>query len=199
MGADYVFAFCPAFDERIHFRNGAIKTGYCKAFTLHIQYEVLTHNCQAYKADICLCHLFLLLLLTIIVILYGYYPTWYWLQLPYFVFWSVVLVLSIGWLTSSLRVFIKDINELVGVILQFGFWLTPIFWSIEMVPERYQFIVKLNPMFYIIDGYRNTFINQVWFWEQGSETLYFLATTAVLFVTGSVVFKRLRPHFGDVL
>jgi len=144
-------------------------------------------------------HLFLVIILVLIFILNGYYPTWYWLQLPYYIFWTVILVLGIGWLTSSLRVFVKDINDLIGVVLQFGFWLTPIFWSIERIPEAYQFIIKLNPMYYIIDGYRNTLINHVWFWEEGDATLYFLITTIAFFVLGAIVFRRLRPHFGDVL
>ena len=144
-------------------------------------------------------HFVLIGLLILIFILNGYYPTIYWLQLPYYIFCTIILVLSLGWLTSSLKVFIKDIGEIIGVVIQFGFWLTPIFWSLDKIPEQYHYIIKLNPMYYIIDGYRNTFIDQVWFWETYKVTPYFLITTGILFVVGAVVFKRLRPHFGDVL
>ncbi len=144
-------------------------------------------------------HFGLIVLLICSFLFYGFKPSIYWLQLPYFIICSIILILGISWLTSALRVFIKDIGELIGVILQIGFWFTPIFWSIDLVPQKYQYIIKLNPMFYIIDGYRDTFINHVWFWEQYRVTPYFLLTTTILFLLGAIVFKRLRPHFADVL
>lgn len=72
-------------------------------------------------------HLVLVVLLIIVFLLSGFMPTIYWLQIPYYILCIVVLALGLGWLTSSLRVFIKDIGEIIGVIIQFGFWLTPIF------------------------------------------------------------------------
>jgi len=146
-----------------------------------------------------LIHLGLVIFLIFVFLAYGFTPTFYWLQLPYFILCSFVLVLGISWLTASIRVFVKDVGNFVGVLLQIGFWATPIFWELSMVPEKYQWIIKLNPAFYIINGYRDTFINQMWFWETYKATPYFLVTTAFFFVVGAIVFKRLRPHFGDVL
>lgn len=144
-------------------------------------------------------HIFLVILIMIIFIAYGYYPTLYWLQLPYFIFLSVILILGLGWLTSSLRVFIKDVGEVVAIVLQFGFWMTPIFWSLHSLPEKYQSILKLNPMVYIVEGFRDSLINQIWFWEKPYDTGIFLLSSSTLLIVGAVVFKRLRPHFGDVL
>lgn len=144
-------------------------------------------------------HLVLFALLIFAFLLYGKTPSIYWLQSPYFIACSGLFILGFSWLTSALRVFIKDVGNFVGVILQIGFWATPIFWSLDLVPEKYQYIIKLNPMAYIINGYRDTFVNHVWFWEKGEVALYFWGTTAILLVVGIIVFKRLRPHFGDVL
>ena len=144
-------------------------------------------------------HVIFVFILLMILMLYGFSPSIYWIQIPYYVACAVMLTLGLGWLTSSLRVFIKDIGEIIGVIIQFGFWLTPIFWSIDIVPERYHFMIKLNPMFYIIEGFRSAFIYHTWFWENASLTLYFLCVTTAVFVSGAIMFKRLRPHFGDVL
>ncbi|PHS36191.1 MAG: teichoic acid ABC transporter permease [Sulfurovum sp.] len=144
-------------------------------------------------------HLGLVFILMIIFFLYGFKPSIYWLQLPYYTFILSLFLLGIGWLISSLRVFILDVGNAIAVLIQFGFWFTPIFWSISLVPEKYLFYIKLNPMFYIIQGYRDTFINHVWFWEHPVHTLYFLAITLFFFVFGALVFKRLRPHFGDVI
>lgn len=144
-------------------------------------------------------HIVLIIFLLLVFLLYGFSPTIYWLQLPYFVLCSIILVLGISWLTSALRVFIKDVGSFIGVLLQIGFWGTPIFWSIDVVPQKYLYILKLNPMFYIVEGYRDTLINKEWFWESYKITPYFLFTTFALLVIGAIVFKRLRPHFGDVL
>ena len=126
-------------------------------------------------------------------------PSIYWLQAPYFIACTVFLVLGISWLTSAFRVFIKDVGNFITVIIQIGFWATPIFWSRDLVPEKYEYIIEFNPMAYIINGYRDTFINHVWFWENGAVTFYFWGIVAIILVVGIIVFKRLRPHFGDVL
>ena len=143
-------------------------------------------------------HGIFILIMIGVLLLHGYYPTLYWIQLPFYILCLSMLLSGLGWLTSSLRVFTKDISELVGVILQIGFWVSPIFWSLSAIPEKYVWILKLNPMVYIIEGYRNTFINKVWFWESNELALYFI-TSVVILTLGIVVFKRLRPHFSDVL
>ncbi len=144
-------------------------------------------------------HLGLVLFLMAACLLYGMTPTLFWLQLPYYIFCSIFLVLGISWITSSLRVFVKDIGNIMAVIIQIGFWATPIFWNIDMVPKPYQWLVQLNPAYYIVEGFRNIFIKQVWFWQMPTVTLYFLAMSTLFFIVGAMVFKRLRPHFGDVL
>ena len=144
-------------------------------------------------------HLFFVVVLFIMFLAYGYKPSLYNLQVVYYLFSTIVLVLGISWITSSLIIFLKDIGQIVGVILQFGFWLTPIFWSFEMIPEKYHFIFKLNPAYYIVEGYRNTFINHIWIWELPNLTVYFWVETMVIFVIGALLFRRLRPHFADVL
>lgn len=144
-------------------------------------------------------HFILLFILLTIFMIYGYYPTVYWIQIPYYTLCITLLVTGLGWLISALRVFIKDIGEIIGVLIQFGFWLTPIFWNIDILPVKYQTIIKLNPMFYVVDGYRGALIHKEWFWENYILTSYFLAFSGITIIVGAVIFKRLRPHFGDVL
>ena len=60
-------------------------------------------------------------------------------------------------------------------------------------------LLKLNPLVYIVDGYRDCYINGVWFWEHGLYTLYFWVVTILLGLFSSRVFKKLRVHFSDVL
>lgn len=144
-------------------------------------------------------HLILLSLVIFIVILSGYYPDLYWLQIPFYVFCSIMLLLGLGWLISAIRVFVKDIGEVVGLIVQFGFWFTPVFWSPDKVPERFRFILDLNPMAYIIQGFRDSLINKVWFWDHGIATIIFIIMLSFVLFLGALAFKRLTPHFGDVI
>jgi ABC-type polysaccharide/polyol phosphate export permease len=144
-------------------------------------------------------HLFFIGVLFVMFAVYGYVPNIYNLQVLYYLFATIVFLMGLSWITSSLVIFLKDIGQLVNMVLQFGFWLTPIFWSIKILPEKYQFIMKLNPIFYLIEGYRNSFIYKVWFWEHYILTLYFWSVTLVIIILGTVLFRKLRPHFADVL
>lgn len=144
-------------------------------------------------------HVALVMFIACAFFLYGFKPTIYWLQLPYYMLCAIVLILGISWLTSSIRVFVKDVANIVAVVLQIGFWATPIFWNIQIVPEKYRYLIELNPFYYITEGYRNTFIHHIWFWENMNLTAYFMIISSLIFILGAVVFKRLRVHFGDVL
>lgn len=146
-----------------------------------------------------LIHLVLAVFLLLAFVLHGFSPSLYWLQLPYYMGCAVAMLLGLSWLTSAVRVFVKDIGNLISVLIQVGFWATPIFWQIGLVPEKYQWIIKLNPAYYIINGYRDSLINQQWFWQDMSLTLYFLGLCLFSLGFGALLFKRLRPHFGDVL
>lgn len=144
-------------------------------------------------------HIGLVLFLIFMFLLYGFQPSIYWLQLPYFIFCSIVLVLGISWFTSSVRVFVKDMSNIMAVVIQIGFWATPIFWNSDTISIKYQWVLKLNPAYYIVEGFRDTFIKHIWFWEMQNSTIYFLSIATLFLIFGAIVFKRLRPHFGDVL
>jgi ABC-type polysaccharide/polyol phosphate export permease len=67
------------------------------------------------------------------------------------------------------------------------------------MPEGVQRALKLNPMFYIVQGYRDSFIYFVPFWNHWEMTLYFWGVALFVFALGATIFLRLRPHFADVL
>lgn len=95
--------------------------------------------------------------------------------------------------------FVKDVSNIISVLLQIGFWCTPIFWNSEMLGDRAQIFIKMNPLYYVINGYRETFFGQTWFWHHYNLTIYYFVIVFFFIILGSVVFRRLRPHFGDVL
>ena len=108
-------------------------------------------------------------------------------------------MLGLAWIFSSVSVFIQDTVQVVQVITRLGFWFTPIFWKIDLVPRKLQFWLEINPVYYLIKGYRNSLIYGIGFWETPGWTIAYWSITAVVFVAGAVIFQRLRPHFADVL
>jgi lipopolysaccharide transport system permease protein/teichoic acid transport system permease protein len=128
----------------------------------------------------------------------GYPPGLYTLQIFYYLFAMSALLLGLGWMTSSTSIFVKDVSDVVAIVVQFGFWLTPIFWNISMIPEKYRWIIELNPMYYIVSGYRDSIVSHIPFWEKGS-TIYFWVFTLVVLFLGISVYRRLRPHFAEVI
>lgn len=120
-------------------------------------------------------------------------------QIFYYYFASLCLLLSIIRISSSIVVFFPDLSHIIATILQILYWGTPIFWSKDHLPERLQWILKINPFAYIVDGFRDSLINHIFFWDKPTETIIFWAITICLGLLSSLVFKSLRPHFADVL
>jgi ABC-type polysaccharide/polyol phosphate export permease len=131
--------------------------------------------------------------------LQGYAPSLYSFQVIYYLAAMLCLLLGLGWITSATSLFIEDVRNLVGVFIQFGFWFTPIVWNIRVVSPRFRWIVSLNPACYLVNGYRDSLIYRVPFWQKPQETLYFWSLTLALLLLGGIVFRRLKPHFGEVL
>ncbi|MDD1505885.1 ABC transporter permease, partial [Lysinibacillus sp. CNPSo 3705] len=94
-------------------------------------------------------HVFFITFLFFMFYIYGYSFNIYNLQFLYYLFATIILVTGLSYLTASLVVFLKDIGQLVNMLLQFCFWMTPIFWSLDILPQKYLFLIKLNPIYYI--------------------------------------------------
>ncbi|WP_281890079.1 ABC transporter permease [Paenibacillus sp. YYML68] len=144
-------------------------------------------------------HFFFITLLFIMFYLYGFDFSWYNIQVFYYTISTIILLLGLSWISSSLIIFLKDIGQFVNMLLQFFFWLTPIFWGLDMLPDKYVFFFKLNPVYYLVEGYRDSFIHKIWFWEHTALTPYFWFITSVFLILGYNLYKKLRPHFADVL
>ena len=145
-------------------------------------------------------HMFFILLLLLVMALFGYYPNWAFLQIFYYLFCSICLVLSLGYITSTVAVFFRDMGQFVQVTLQAGMWLTPILWSFSTIEDHwFSPIFKLNPMFYIVEGYRTALLDGIWFWQRGWVTVYFWVLIIGLTLLANRLFKKMRPHFADVL
>lgn len=146
-------------------------------------------------------HLFFALVLIIVAILYGCYPTVYTIQILYYSFCLFMLVLGISYTTCAVVVFFRDLTQIINIVLQVGMWATPILWNITMISDNPTLttIIKLNPLVYVVNGYRAALCEKEWFFADFYSTMYFWIFTVVIFGIGALIFKRLKTHFADVL
>lgn len=147
-------------------------------------------------------HFFFVLLMVVIFLGMGYMPTVYLLQIPYYLVALWVLAAGMEFITSAIVVFFKDLSQVVTIFLQVLIWITPIMWQDTQMLSNHPVIarvIQLNPMYYIVRGYRDAMIYHRWFWEDPAMTLYFWIVAVVLLILGSSIFNRLKPHFADVI
>lgn len=143
-------------------------------------------------------HLILLAVVFIITALSFQTISIYNFQLLYYDFAAVMLLLGIGSMTAPLVAISKDFGRFLDTILVFLFWMTPIFWSADNL-GMYDWIIKLNPFHYIVQGYRDSFFYEIGFWEQPVYTFYFWILVFVFFLLGNYLHKRMKPIFLDTL
>ncbi|MDE5589283.1 MAG: ABC transporter permease [Acetatifactor sp.] len=144
-------------------------------------------------------HVFFVVILLIVAAVYGYYPTVYTLQIIYYSACLFIFVLALCYTTCSVVVFFRDLAQIINIVLQIGMWATPILWNIDSLGGGWIIVLKLNPLVYIVNGYRSAICEREWFFQDFFSTMYFWIVTVVLFGVGAALFKRLKIHFADVL
>ena len=148
-----------------------------------------------------LVHIFFVVVVILIYLFMGYPPTWYTLQLFYYSLCLFILVLALTYLTSSVVVFFRDLSQIIAIALQVGIWATPIMWAFEDLGLGGTIvkIFQLNPVYYVVQGFRDCLITHVGFWEHPILTLYYWAFTLIVFFLGTKLFRKLQIHFADIL
>ena len=146
-----------------------------------------------------LVHLVFIAILLVFALASGVSPSWHWLQLAYYAAALLFLSFGLGWLVSSLQLFLRDTAQVVNVLLQLGFWLTPIFWQPDSMPSAFTRHLDFSPVAYVIAGYRQSLFGTGWFWQQPSLAAIFWVESLLVFFGGLLVFRRLRPHFLDMM
>ena len=150
-------------------------------------------------------HVFFVFFVLALFVFMGHFPGWYVLQIIYYSAGLFLLVLALSYLTCSVVVFFKDLREIINIVLTVGIWLTPILWNLEEMaahtgnPGFWIAVFNLNPVYYVVSGYRNSLITQTGLWERPLVSLYFWGFVAVVGIIGMLTFRRLRVHFADVL
>ncbi|MCR2821418.1 ABC transporter permease [Lederbergia panacisoli] len=142
---------------------------------------------------------FIMVMITFIIFAFsGYKITIYYLQIIYFMFSTFAFLYALTLITSTLTTIIRDIQMFIQSSFRMLLYLSPILWTIDRLPESLQIIMKINPLYYLIEGYRSGFFGLGWYFiEHWQYTLYFWGLTIVLFLLGSSLHVKFKRHFID--
>lgn len=145
-------------------------------------------------------HVILIYLVMIIFRLFGYTLDIYMLQLPFYMLLTFIFFNVWGLFSAPLAVISKDYSNLVKSFITAIFWLSGIMWDPSTIKNKVlKKFLKINPVTYLVSGYRNCFVNKVWFWESPKTLLCFVGVTVLLGILALWVYKRLRKEIPDVL
>lgn len=144
-----------------------------------------------------LVHLAFLALIYVGLVFSGFRPQWGQLWVLCWILGGGLLALGIGGICSVWCVYLHDVAYGIGVMLQLGFWLTPIFWNQTMLPDSFAWICRWNPMAILVQGYREALLygTQLSMGEQ----VYFWGITLSLLVCSRWLLKSKAPTLADKL
>lgn len=131
----------------------------------------------------------------IFMIIFAITPTITAIYFPIILFIEFILILGLSFGLASLNVYYRDIQYIWAVIMQAGFFASPIIYPISIIPEKYVWIIKLNPMTLIIDMLRGSMIYSI---EPVLRDIIFIVILSfIILIVGYVIFLRLEPRFAE--
>lgn len=138
--------------------------------------------------------------ITVQVVL-GNRPSIYWLECFYYIACAIFFLYSLSLITSVLNMMARDTKKFIASIMRLLFYMTPVFWSIDRFPDGSIFkkIILTNPMYYIVQGYRDAFFYHKGILAYGYSMACYWGITIVLFIVGCSMMYKFRTRFIDSL
>ncbi len=114
-----------------------------------------------------------------------------------YLFFIVIFSVGLGWILSSLNVYLRDVLQVVGLLMLAWMFFTPLFYPASLFPPKVLTLAKLNPLFHMVEGYRYAILaNRV---LPAGDLLLMASVSFLTFGLGGLLFRRLKPGFGEVL
>lgn len=135
-----------------------------------------------------------LAIILVMMVVMWHLPTGNIFALPFFMFLNICCGLAVAFWMNALNIRYRDLNQIVIPLLSIGIWFTPVFFPTTIIPEQYHFLVYLNPMAGVIEGFRFALLG-----EPFPEKWYFLsiALTILIFITGAWYLTRVEDEIVD--
>lgn len=119
------------------------------------------------------------------------------IMLPVYMLFIGFLGIGVGWIVSSLHVYLRDTGQVLGIAMTLWFWVTPIMISESQIPPRFHALVTWNPMSWVVRAYRERLLTgQAPQWHDLSVLALY---SAAVFIAGGLFFRHLKRGFADVL
>ncbi len=145
-------------------------------------------------------HVFFVAFSFLMFCLMGKFPGIHFIQIIYYLVCLLLLVGGLAFVCSVIVPFFRDFQSMLSIALSVGIWFTPILWNLANINNKIiTYIMYFNPLYYIVNGYRESFMNGYWFWQHPGLTLIFWTELIVIYVIGISSFYKMKPHFADVL
>jgi len=135
-------------------------------------------------------------ILLILMLWYGIGWSLHLLAVPLLVFAVIFTALGVGTLLSALTVSYRDFRYIIPFMVQFWMYATPVVYPASMFPEKWQWLLFINPMAGLIEGFRSAFLNQPFDWQGISISL---AVSVIIFLAGVMYFEKVERRFADII
>jgi teichoic acid transport system permease protein len=145
-------------------------------------------------------HIGLLLIVMLILNVTGYPVNIYYLQLPLFIFGGYLFIFALSLITSTLNTIIRDLQMLLQAVLRMVLYMAPILWTHNNLPDGIVTLLKLNPLYYLVEGYRASLLGSNWYFIENWEySMYFWGITLFLLFVGASLHIKFRRRFIDFI
>lgn len=144
-------------------------------------------------------HFWAMIVVFVIIFCSGYGVSPYVFELPYYMFASLAFLVGFALLASAINVVFRDFQKLLASVVRLLFYITPVVWVQDRLPEGIRAVLKLNPIAYIVDGYRNCILYGKGISDNWQQAIYFWVVTLVLFIWGSMTHMKFRKQFIDLI
>ena len=145
-------------------------------------------------------HFCLMIILIVVFALYGFYQTWHWIGLIYYLLCAIIFAVSLSLTTSVLNMLARDTRKLILACMRLLLYLTPILWDIDKLGHgRLMKLMTCNPIYYVVQGFRDCFFYHkgimAYSWSMG----WFWGITLVLYFFGSYMMYKFKTRFIDLI
>jgi lipopolysaccharide transport system permease protein len=138
----------------------------------------------------------LILVITVVGLTVGHFSLWMFF-LPIYIVQIGLFAIGIGWIVSSLQVYLRDTAQVLSVVLTFWFWITPIFIDEQQFPARLRFLLRGNPLAFLVRAYRDRLLS--YRYPSLHDLLIVTLYALTAFILGGLFFRHLKGGFADVL
>jgi lipopolysaccharide transport system permease protein len=141
------------------------------------------------------------IVLIVLMIIFKFYPTPYIVFLPGFLLLAIITALGFGLWLSALNVRYRDVNYITPFLIQIWMYLTPVIYPVTIIPEKFRFLLALNPMTGVVEGFRWALLGDQLTDVQPPGSIFLLSIAISLFVlvSGTMYFRRTERKFADII